>query len=190
MRLHRLSLDATGHVWEANVFMALSLISQAIFLHPPLAFCVYMALNHFVSGKRRPFVSETSDPCAFGGSAHLQAPGWVTGAASLQLWPRAAFILRTHGSRRDQSVNMDYLPDIGKICMSVHVCARCWTASCFISHVNEQRGNSTYRHLGDFTCRKVWWKNGFYFDGDRLKYILSLFESSICRRKIILSKFI
>lgn len=31
MCLHRLSLDATGHVWEANVFMALFLISQAIF---------------------------------------------------------------------------------------------------------------------------------------------------------------
>lgn len=35
MRLHRLSLDATGHVWEANVFMALSLISQAIFFFAP-----------------------------------------------------------------------------------------------------------------------------------------------------------
>lgn len=35
MCLHRLSLDATGHVWEGNVFMALFLISQAIFL-PPL----------------------------------------------------------------------------------------------------------------------------------------------------------
>lgn len=31
MCLHRLSLDATDHVWEANVFMALFLISQAIF---------------------------------------------------------------------------------------------------------------------------------------------------------------
>jgi len=39
MCLHRLSLDASGHVWEANVFMALFLISQAIF--PPTAFCVY-----------------------------------------------------------------------------------------------------------------------------------------------------
>jgi len=33
MCLHRLSLDATGHVWEPNVFMALCLISQAIFPH-------------------------------------------------------------------------------------------------------------------------------------------------------------
>lgn len=39
MCLHRLSLDATGHVWEANVFMALFLISQAIFF--PTAFCFY-----------------------------------------------------------------------------------------------------------------------------------------------------
>lgn len=31
MCLYRLSLDATGHVQEANVFMALFLISQAVF---------------------------------------------------------------------------------------------------------------------------------------------------------------
>lgn len=37
MCLHRLSLDATGHVWEGgNVFMALFLISQAIFFPSPL----------------------------------------------------------------------------------------------------------------------------------------------------------
>lgn len=36
MCLHRLSLDATGHVWEGgNVFMALFLISQAIFFLSP-----------------------------------------------------------------------------------------------------------------------------------------------------------
>lgn len=33
MCLHRLSLDATDHVCEANVFMALFLISQANFSH-------------------------------------------------------------------------------------------------------------------------------------------------------------
>lgn len=37
MCLHRLSLDATGHVWEGgNVFMALFLISQATFSPLPL----------------------------------------------------------------------------------------------------------------------------------------------------------
>lgn len=36
MCLHRLSLDATGHVWEGgNVFMALFLISQATFFPSP-----------------------------------------------------------------------------------------------------------------------------------------------------------
>lgn len=48
MCLHRLSLDATGHVWEGgNVFMALFLISQAIFFplpfSPPTALPLYMA---------------------------------------------------------------------------------------------------------------------------------------------------
>lgn len=41
MCLHRLSLDATGHVREANVFMALFLISLAISPHCILYHVVY-----------------------------------------------------------------------------------------------------------------------------------------------------
>lgn len=121
MCLHRLSLDATGHVWEANVFMALFLISQAVF---PTAFCFYGVQTKTPASFLKnclSFVSWKSEQHKFA-TLHCSFARMVRRTfqlcAYLTSCERRSPVLHSKTSMycigKPKRVNMDYLPSIGK----------------------------------------------------------------------------
>lgn len=130
MCLHRLSLDATGHVWEANVFMALFLISQAIFFPLHSASMAFKPIRH---GRLSQKIYQPNIPVVRFinvWSAHIcstallallddkrsvstfSMPDLYTHRAALAL---QSFIQMYRIHAKPQRINMDYFPATGKL---------------------------------------------------------------------------